>query len=245
MSKIFLILSIITFVLNHNIKAQSETEFEPVNPTGMPYSIIIADISLNGGLLPDSTEIAVFDDTLCVGYTKYSGNINQQLVAWEGDQSMGLAGFTSGHTMLFKVRLFVNTIFYIIDAVPTYSQGTGEFGYGNFTVVDLSVTSTVNSEEVLLKKSLFGYPNPFNKQIYFRFNNTSYKTVNILDYTGKIIYSNNLNPLSNHFTWSGLNNEGSNVSDGLYFIEFVSDTNIKIAKVIYQRTAGYQNNYNK
>ncbi len=223
-----------------NIKAQSGTEFIPVDPTGIPYSIIIANITLNGGVLPDSTEIAVFDDTLCVGYTKYAGNINQQLVAWEGDQSMGLQGFTTGHTMIFKVRLLVNNDYYIIDAIPSYSQGTGEFGFGNFSVVDLSVTATVNLEELFTDKSIIAYPNPFNKQIDFNLNANSFRLVQIFDYTGKIICSKNLNNLSGHFTWSGLNNKGIKVSDGFYLVKFISESNSKIVKVVYRQNAVYQ-----
>ena len=234
MNKILLILSLLPFVFLQNIKAQLGTEFTPVDPTGMPYSIIIANITLNGGLLPDSTEIAVFNDTLCVGYTKYEGNTNQQLVAWEGDQSMGLAGFSSGQTMIFKVRLLVNSTYYIIDAIPTYSQGTGEFGYGNFTVVDLSVTSTiVSNNEISLEESLIGYPNPFTEQIYFNLQDNTFKTVNILDYTGRIIYNENLKN-SNHFIWYGINNKGIKLSEGLYFIAFSSENNSKTVKVIYQ-----------
>ncbi len=234
MNRILLILLIIALVFVQNIKAQPGTGFTPVNATGVPYSIIIASITLNGGSLPDSTEIAVFNDTLCVGYTKYEGNANQQLVAWEGDQSMGLAGFVPGQTMIFKVRLLVNSTYYIIDAIPTYSEGTGEFGYGNFTVVDLSVTSTiVSKEEISLKESLIGYPNPFTKQIYFNLQDNAFKTVDILDYTGRIIYRENLKN-SNHFIWYGINNNGIKSSEGLYFIVFSSENNSKIVKVVYQ-----------
>ena len=236
MKNILLIILIFTLTLIQTVRAQSGTDFFPVDATGIPYSIVIADISLNNGIMPDSTEIAVFDDTLCVGNTFYEGSVNQQLVAWEGDMSQGLNGFFSGNSMTFKVRLLINNDYYIIDAIPTYIQGTGVFGYGSYTVVNLAVTtSLVSTPEFEDSNSILAYPNPFSTVIKFEYPTNDFKSIEIINYLGVSILKQRTNNSIGSFSWNGKDNNGKDIPNGIYFIVFSSGINSSITKVVYQK----------
>ena len=113
--------------------------FSPVDPTGLPYTIILANMNIDGDDLPINSQIAVFDEELCVGAVIYTGGDNLQLIAWEGDEEQGLDGFTSGHPMTFKIRTTWFSEIEIFDADVAYTQGNGNFGYGTFSVVDLAI----------------------------------------------------------------------------------------------------------
>ena len=235
MKEILKILILFLAIYPYNAKGQTGGEFLPVAPTGIPYSIIIADITLNNNSLPVSSEIAVFDDTLCVGLVNYSGNINQQLVAWQGDQSLGLSGYTFGNPMIFKVRLLLNNDYYIINALPTFIQGTGTFGYGSYTVVNLSVTEDITSINKMDKGiNPFAYPNPFNSSTVVDFHQEKFEIIRIYDQKGSIVLDRQLNENTGQFIWDGKDKIGSKVSDGMYLIILSSDKSNKSIKVISQ-----------
>lgn len=190
MNKLILIIGII--VLTSGVaRTQGTNTFNPVNPTGIPYTIIISGASLNGGALFDSTEIAVFDDTLCVGTVFFVDSGNLQLVAWEGDAFQNLPGFTQGNAMSFKVRIKIGSDYYIEDALPNYSVGDGTFGYGGFSVLDLTITSTaVQIEEADIFSDISIFPNPISDYIYFDFNDNDCHRIEIYDINGNILLRN-------------------------------------------------------
>ncbi len=115
--------------------------FTPVSPTGLPYTIIISSAVIDGLPLMPGAQLGVFDGDLCVGAILYSGESNLQLVAWEGDQSQGLAGFTPGNEMEFRVRTDWFGLMETFTAVPVYSAGDGTFGYGVYSALDLDINT--------------------------------------------------------------------------------------------------------
>jgi len=117
--------------------------FEPVPPTGLPYNIVLADLTINGSEIPVGTQIGVFDGELCVGTAFYAGNPNQNLVAWQADPSQSLAGFTPGHPMTFKYHLAWYSEIRNFDAQKTMVKGNGNFGFGSYSAVDLAVSTTL------------------------------------------------------------------------------------------------------
>ena len=129
--------------------------FAPVDPTGLPYSVIVSDITLNGGALPPNATVAAFDDTLCVGSVMFN-DPNTQMICWEGDAGQGLLGFTSGHPITFKVRTVWYSQVEIFTAVPTFTAGNGNFGNGMFSVVSLNVTTSLASG-IALSETLFNF----------------------------------------------------------------------------------------
>lgn len=82
---------VLIFLLSGAVFAQ---HFEPVDPTGLPYSCLIVRATINGEDLEVDDEIGVFDADLCVG----SGTILEETVidslhpfsilAWQGMRRM-------------------------------------------------------------------------------------------------------------------------------------------------------------
>ncbi len=188
MNKLILIIAIFAFT---NLQAQ-DSQFFPVDATGIPYSIIISSASLNNLSLPDSTEIAVFDDTLCVGTAIYISGGNVQLVAWQGDPTQNLLGFSSGNTMSFKVRLKQGTNYFIENAVPSYSVGDGNFAYGSYSVLDLQVTPTiVGINAISFSDEITIYPNPVINFINIDLKDKTCQKIEFYSTDGKLLYMEN------------------------------------------------------
>ena len=186
MNKLVLTIAVILSSLGLSM---AQGAFYPVAPTGIPYSIVISGITLNGGAMLDSTEIAVFDDTLCVGTVEYSAGGNLQLVAWEGDDFQNLPGFADGDSMRFKVRLKVGSNYFIEEAVPTYSVGNGTFGYGSFTVLTLAVSSTVvGINETFPDENLNFYPNPFSEYLSLSTGGKGIRSIEFFNLQGLLLY---------------------------------------------------------
>jgi hypothetical protein len=115
--------------------------FQPVSPTGLPYSIILSQVLLNGSPVPLGTQIGVFDGELCVGTAIYDGTPNQALVAWQQDDMLNLEGFVPGNTMQFKYHTYWYSEIKNFDASPEFSVGNGTFGDGPYSVAGLSATT--------------------------------------------------------------------------------------------------------
>ncbi len=113
--------------------------FSPVAPTGLPYTVVLTNATIDGETLGVGDEVAVIDNDLCVGAGVFDGTFNFVVTAWQGDDGQGLAGFTPGHPMTFAI--YDNSSDLEATVVPLYSVGNGNFGYGQFTAV--SLTSTV------------------------------------------------------------------------------------------------------
>ena len=113
--------------------------FDPVDPTGKPYTIVIKDAEIDGETIVTGDEIGVFDGNLCVGAGIFDGTFNFAITAWESDPGQGLAGFTAGHNMVFRiydasVDLETNI------AEETYFIGDDTFGYGTFSALSLEAS---------------------------------------------------------------------------------------------------------
>ena len=68
--------------------------FEQVDPTGLPYQIILSDLQVNGVPLTNQAEIGIFEGELCVGSGTYDqGN---SIVAWEGVLAKASMDFQTG-----------------------------------------------------------------------------------------------------------------------------------------------------
>lgn len=210
--------------------------FKPVNPTGLPYTIIISELQLGGLIIsPLSTsEIGVFDDTLCVGSAAYVNQSNLVLTAWKGDFGTQLPGFENNHLMKFKFGYFENSSPKTTDLYSTFSTGNGMFGNGSYSIVKLetNITHVEDNEGDELGISIF--PNPFNgvttvqiksdknNEVVFRITDTIGKTVairqNIKLFPG----------MQNFFL-----HEFKNFSSGTYFLHVEGRGISKLLKLVY------------
>ena len=81
----------------------SQEHFIPVEPTGLPYLIVIDSLVVDGEWPVSSGEIGVFDGELCVGaidWDSYEGQ-NLTITAWQRVEAHGLDGFTPGNPINF------------------------------------------------------------------------------------------------------------------------------------------------
>ncbi|MFH2049961.1 MAG: choice-of-anchor D domain-containing protein, partial [bacterium] len=114
--------------------------FSPATPTGLPYIIVLDSATVDNRGFQTGDQIAVFDGELCVGLTIFL-EYPIQVTAWEGDPGNGLAGFTPGNPITFKV--FVDAYEQWVELVPqvTWGQGNGTFGDGEFALARLKAYS--------------------------------------------------------------------------------------------------------
>lgn len=235
----FRIIILSTFILI-NINLYGQTHFTTVDTTGLPYILVITNIILNGEGVSESTEVGVFDDTLCVGVALFNGTYNLQVTTWEGNFPYELPGFTPGDTMKFIIWTQINNQWQEIEMHPEFEVGNGTFGYGSHSVLSLN-TTIVNCEEtsdIIINYRLLTYPNPFNSTINFIINvlePTNYQ-LKIFSLSGKEIFGKRgyfQFPGKYSFAWNGKSNSGKGISSGIY----LTVLNIKkfhtISKITY------------
>ena len=81
----------------------SQSHFNFTENTGNYESIYIGRLTLRGGPLDINDEIGVFDDDLCVGAVEYTGQMWDQVSAWQDDNwTEEQDGFVSGNPILFR-----------------------------------------------------------------------------------------------------------------------------------------------
>jgi len=117
-------------------------QFDPVQPTGLPYHVVITAVLIDSVPAAVGTVIGIFDDTLCVGVdtvTSYSDNID--IVTWEGSSNPDLPGFTAGNPISAQLYGSVYDTEVLMVADLTFETGDGLFGYGSYSAVALSAVS--------------------------------------------------------------------------------------------------------
>jgi len=114
-------------------------QFDPVQPTGLPYHVIITAVLIDSVPAAVGTEIGIFDDTLCVGVgmvTSDSGNID--IVTWEGSSNPYLPGFTSGNPITAMLYADIYGVMMYVDTELDFDVGSGLFGSGSYSVVSIT-----------------------------------------------------------------------------------------------------------
>ncbi len=163
--------------------------FAPVVSTGLPYTIVVQTAEINGASILNGSQIAVYDDTLCVGSAIFVNN-NVVLTAWEKDTSLELPGFTAGNPMAFKLRTIWHSEVVEFDMNAEFIQGNGSFGSQPFTVVQLTQTTDLIPNIELEQQSVYcgNVPVGNNSLNYLRITNTG--TTNL--YLRNLLTNNNV-----------------------------------------------------
>ncbi|NJM14147.1 MAG: hypothetical protein HC896_01060 [Bacteroidales bacterium] len=105
-----------------------------VEPTGLPYNVIITDISINGVEAIEGTYVQLYDGSLCVGTALYQTSANTLVVTWQGDPSQNILGFAVGNTITAKIYTEWYSKVQIFDAALSFERGNGTFGNDAFSV---------------------------------------------------------------------------------------------------------------
>ena len=229
----------ITLLLLTGIYTSAQEHFVPVDTTGLPYIIVIDDVMLNnvGG---NECEVAVFDDTLCVGTTHYDGINNAQITAWEGSESLGLPGFVSGNPMIYKIWIMINNEFQELRCNPEYEKGNGTFGYGSYSAVTLSCESVLGVSSFRQEKQcqINCFPNPFNhsSRIEYFIPTRSPFSVEIYNLNGKKVFQRHEKSMKQErclFNWNGQSDSGDELPSGVYLVSIRSEGLQVTSKITY------------
>ncbi|MBZ0264850.1 T9SS type A sorting domain-containing protein [bacterium] len=123
------------------ISTYSQNYFTPVEPTGRPYAIVISEAYVDDVLLEEGDEIGLFDGDLCVGAIVLN-DFPAPATAWEYDPANELSGFTDGNPILYRVWDDSEDLEVGADGTILNGHGNGAFGFGPYTEVALSATTT-------------------------------------------------------------------------------------------------------
>lgn len=231
---------IIILLIYSSLKAQ---HYNVVEPTGLPYQIIITGIKINNQDPCLETEIGVFDDTLCVGSAKYQGEYNLPITAWEGSSIYNLKGFESGHNIKFRLWTEMDGEWYDILANPSFESGSGLFGSGLFSIVKLDVDipvsaniekSKIDAEEINLEV----YPNPTTKLLNVKLKfapkgNYSVAVYNLLGELVNLLDKGSADLIEKSIFWNGSSLSGSKIASGIYLIAVKTNRSLITKKVLF------------
>jgi hypothetical protein len=224
---------VLAVVILFSSLAIGQTYFVPVEPTGLPYNIVITEIIIKNNIIPAGTEIAVFDDTLCVGAVTYNGTFNLNLTAWQGDPSMDLPGFSPGNQILFKAYLPLQNG--VISLNSNFTQGNGHFSNGAFSVVKLNAVTT---DVELLKdtkkeRTLRTFPNPFNSQCNIIIPNDSGSGYDLSIYSleGQLVENIRVDE-GTVIKWDTKLRNGGDLNSGIYVVVLRNKLNVYSNKII-------------
>lgn len=220
-----------------------QPHFEPVDTTGEFSTIVVSNGTINSGLFQSGDEIAVFDDTLCVGVVTYATSFPiscpaiMQYITLTNDT---LEGARQGNPMSFKVWQWSTGS--EMGASPVFESG-GHFGDVLTVVNPLSASSTgiiENSSENQIPDDfdlLSNYPNPFNPTTTIRYHlPVGIQThIIIYDTMGQEIRTlvNNTEQAGRHaIQWDGRDESGVPVSTGNYIVRIEAGDFSKSIKIL-------------
>ena len=116
--------------------------FIPVEPTGIPYAIIVNDATLDDETLVINDEIGIFDGDLCVG-ASIVDDWPLAMTAWGGDPQNQLPGYVIGNPILYRVWSDADQMEYTATATYLNGHGNGTFSFGAYSEITLEAISSL------------------------------------------------------------------------------------------------------
>ncbi|OGV73565.1 MAG: hypothetical protein A3K19_27845 [Lentisphaerae bacterium RIFOXYB12_FULL_65_16] len=126
----------------------SPVVFQPTPLTGLPYTILVASLSIDGAAPQVGTEVGVFDGDLCVGAAVCTGEDYLQVCTWQAAAAQGLAGFTAGHAIQYRVAVPGSEGSALLTPTSCYARGDGTFGSSFYSLVGLATGEAPTVEMV-------------------------------------------------------------------------------------------------
>ena len=160
------------------------------------------------------------------------------------DNYRNLLGFKIYRNGLLLNQVSANTFTYLDQNLPfgefeyliTAVYSTGESSPGNVQVIN--ITTIADEPELPLITKLKGnYPNPFNPETTINFDlaKDSSVLIEIFNIKGQKVYTlieDDLKAGQHRVVWNGTNQNGKNVSSGVYFYKMQSDDYKSINKML-------------
>jgi len=191
--------------------------YQSVPATGLPYTVIVSEMTLDGRSVEIHGELAVYDGSECVGVSTFD-SFPVVITTWGGNDDYGLAGFKNGNEISYRV--------YIEEYTREIEiAGTGaSFGDAGFALERLSAEPGIIPESFYLGQN---YPNPFNPQTTISYGLESATDVRLViyDVRGREVWSENLGQqIPGHYEliWSGLKNDQMLAASGLYIYRIIA-----------------------
>ena len=151
------------------LQLNAQSHFNFVENTGNYMPIYLGRITLRGGPLDINDEIAVFNNNLCVGAIEYTGEMWDQIAAWQDDAfTPEQDGFINGDSILFKIwdasleqEINVEKIEYLngsnFDTSGVFNAGLWARCHlsslipNNFTIIETSQYQLIQLENISLR----------------------------------------------------------------------------------------------
>ena len=194
------------------------------NKTGLPYTIVVTAVTMDGQELADGDEIGVFWNDLCVGATVYQHGKAQVLSAWKGDDELAIQGYKAGdgihfraYSQRFKQEFELNAHF--AQAEQSRFEGAA------YAVVNLQGQPGLIPDRYALYQN---YPNPFNSRTVIPYDVPREAEVSLViyDLLGKEVVRLKdrqfHQPGKYRFEWNGVDRNGVAISSGIYFVRLIS-----------------------
>lgn len=151
---------------------------------------------------------------------------------------LNVSNNTHGQTITFKLFDGLTGLTYDINEVRQFAQNAVYGTTQNPLELSLKGLST-NIGDRMNEKNLRVYPNPFNEQINIEFNGTSGKVrIDVVNATGAVIqqiFEGYPIEGTNKLIWNGRNQNGTQVSSGLYYVRFTTDHSMETIKISKSR----------
>lgn len=192
--------------------------------TGIAYNIIINAAYIDGHEIEQGDEIAVFSGDLCVGATKWDTTQANYISAWKGDEDLGIAGYTAGKEISYKIySKEYDTEF---EAEANYSNENQKyFEKDAFSEVTITANPNIIPNEYALYQN---YPNPFNPSTKIVYDvpktaDISIRIFNILGEKVRELVNSKMHKAGKYnIQWNGKNDYGRKVASGVYLIRLNS-----------------------
>ena len=187
-------------------------------------------------------ELAVFDGDLCVGaITLMPHHFNEQIVSFaaSAEDQYGMPGFKEENP--FTLKLWNSLQNKEIELSPEILKGTSTFVKHESTLLSLEKygTTGLNGDELFSGKTeIKCYPNPFSDEITIEIKLAEYAEiqVDIFNQLGqKIITLSNKQRIAtgvHRLIWNGRNYNNQNVTSGIYYVKFSTESGQKFKKII-------------
>ena len=215
-----------------------------LDPTGVNQLVIFSDsiTSLEAG-----DEIGIFDAEAITNSGDCSSTLGESLVGtgvWTGTQleivAIGsvdncafggsqLPGWVDGNPL--KIKVYRPSLHLEYGATATYSAGTGTFGDLFMAVSEIDLGEVLANDDVWLGPDSYtlnqNYPNPFNPSTDISFDagvsgEISLVIYDILGNKVKTLVSGFMTPGNYVVSWDGTDNNGNNVSSGVYVYTLIT-----------------------
>ncbi|MBZ0266299.1 carboxypeptidase regulatory-like domain-containing protein [bacterium] len=211
-------------------------------PTGLPQLFLVRlSDDLNSG---NPSTIELWDGSLLVGKAVVDQDVDiVPVIAWGGDDEVGLVGFTEGHDVTVKVLNESGTLvgIYPTPGIGTQNNHSSNNGNVTFNFLGKDPYTALTVEKIAIPDRFEvgnAYPNPFNPTFAISLSlpaegNVQFELMNIL---GQTVYSVDMYLFAGrHVHNVDISKGSSGCGSGVYFLQVTSKGEMHRQKVVLIR----------